>query len=321
MVGCQATADSVADWNYNGPSTLIPKAITMNRVHACCLAILLGLTSNAAQAEVLAQAETVLKIPLVAKPTSRPITVAYLPDYSRYYIADGGLAPMSDGLSAPVSKSEVHVYSSEGKHLQSARPGLDNRSIYFNPHRKQLEVVTYNISSGAGFTPGTGIFALKFDATGNLVNDANELSGHNPAFGSAGTTPSFDPATNLYYAKQERSNKVLVVDAANRAPVGEITLDLEASKVRHDEVSDLFVAHTGIAGEELALLDIDHKAILVFDLKGRFVGRSTLPSTMKLRANNHYNGLGYANGLFFVYHEPEGEFGTYYGFRISDQAK
>jgi hypothetical protein len=38
-----------------------------------------------------------------------------------------------------------------------------------------------------------------------------------------------------------------------------------------------------------------------------------------LRANNHYNGLGYANGLFFVYHEPEGEFGTYYGFRISDK--
>lgn len=293
----------------------------MNALLAGCVSLLLTLTAQAAQAEVLAQAEQSVRIALVAKPTTRPITVAYVPDYSRYYIADGGLAPMSDGLTAPVSKSEVHVYTSEGKHLQSAKPGLDNRSIYYNPHRKQLEVVTYNISSGAGFTPGTGIFALKFDASGNLVNDANEISGNNPAFGSAGTTPSFDPANNLYYAKQERSNKVLVVDPANRSPVGEIGLDLDAAQVRQDEISDLFVAHTGIAGEELALLDIDHKAILVFDLKGKFVGRSALPSGMKLRANNHYNGLGYANGLFFVYHEPEGEFGTYYGFRISDQAK
>lgn len=293
----------------------------MIRLQACCITLLLALSAHSVQAQVLAQAEPAVKIPLVAKPTTRPITVAYVPDYSRYYIADGGLAPMSDGLTAPVSKSEVHVYSTDGKHLQSAKPGLDNRSIYFNPTRKQLEVVTYNISSGAGFTPGTGIFALKFDATGNLVSDSNEITGHNPAFGSAGTTPSFNPANNLYYAKQERSNKVLVVDAANRSPVGEIALDLDAAKVRHDEISDLFVAYTDIAGEELAVLDIDHKAILVFDLKGQFVGRSALPTSMKLRANNHYNGLGYANGLFFVYHEPEGEFGTYYGFRISDQAK
>lgn len=293
----------------------------MSHLHACCFSLLVALTGQTAQAEVLAQAEQAVRIALAAKPTSRPITVAYVPDYSRYYIADGGLAPMSDGLTAPVSKSEVHVYSGEGKHLQSAKPGLDNRSIYYNPHRKQLEVVTYNVSSGAGFTPGTGIFALKFEASGNLVNDANEISGNNPAFGSAGTTPSFDPANNLYYAKQERSNKVLVVDPANRSPVGEIALDLDAAKVRHDEISDLFVAHTGVPGEELAVLDIDHKAILVFDLKGKFVGRSALPAGMKLRANNHYNGLGYANGLFFVYHEPEGEFGTYYGFRISDQAK
>jgi hypothetical protein len=37
---------------------------------------------------------------------------------------------------------------------------------------------------------------------------------------------------------------------------------------------------------------------------------------MKLRAQNHYNGLGYSNGMLFVYHENEGEFGTYYGFKV-----
>jgi hypothetical protein len=61
--------------------------------------------------------------------------------------------------------------------------------------------------------------------------------------------------------------------------------------------------------------------VLVFDLKGKFIGKSTLPATLKLRANNHFNGHGYANGMFFVYTETEGDFGTYYGFHISDQIK
>lgn len=274
---------------------------------------------NAGHAAVLAEAVTGIKIPLAAKPTTRPITVAYSPDYSRYLIADGGLAPMPDGISAPVSKSQVHIYSSEGRHLQSARPGLDNRSIYYNPQQQRVEVVTYNVSSGAGFTPGTGIFALKFDAEGKLLDDADEIIGHNPAFGSAGTIPGFSPEDGLYYAKQERSNKVLVVDRSKREPLREITLDLAAANVRSDDIGDLFVAFTAVTGEELAVLDVDHKAILVFDLQGKFVGRSALPAGLKLRANNHYNGTGYANGMFFVFHEPEGEFGTYYGFRISDQ--
>jgi hypothetical protein len=94
---------------------------------------------------------------------------------------------------------------------------------------------------------------------------------------------------------------------------GEIKLDLDAAGARFDEIS---LAYTGIKGEELALLDIDHKAVLVFDLDGRFVGKSALPPTLKLRSQNHINGTGYSNGLFFVFAETEGDFGTYYGFKI-----
>ncbi len=73
------------------------------------------------------------------------------------------------------------------------------------------------------------------------------------------------------------------------------------------------------SGEELAILDIDHRAILVFDKNGQFVGKSALPAELKLHANSHYNGLGYANGMIFVYYERVGEFGTYYGFKFSDK--
>jgi hypothetical protein len=274
-----------------------------------------------ASAQVLPEATPELKIPLAAKPTSRPMSVAYVPDYSRYFIADGGWAPLSDGFGAPVSKSQVHVYSAKGEYLQSAKPGLDNRSIYFNQNTNRLESITYNVSSGVGFTPNAGIFALKLDKSGNVTDFPDEIIGHNPAFGSAATMPSFDAGENCYYAKQERSSKVLIVKAESREAVGEILLDFEAAGVRFDDLSEHFAAFTGIPDEELALLDVDHKAILVFNLKGKFVGRSALPSTMKLRANNHHNGLGYANGMFFVYHEPEGEFGTYYGFRVFDQGK
>jgi len=285
------------------------------------MATLFSTASFSAHAQVIPEAVAALKIPLVAKPTSRPMSVAYVPDYSRYFIADGGLAPMPDGFGIPSSPCQIHAYSEKGEYLQSAKPGLDNRSIYFNQNTDRLESITYNISSGAGFTPSTGVFGLKLDESGKLTEQTDEILGPNPAFGAASTMPSYDPASNSYYAKQEKSNKVLIVKLDSRTPVGEIALDFDAAGAKTDDLSEHFVAYTGIAGEDIALLDVDHKAILVFDLKGKFVGRSALPAGMKLRANNHYNGLGYANGLFFVYHEPEGEFGTYYGFRISDQSK
>ena len=64
------------------------------------------------------------------------------------------------------------------------------------------------------------------------------------------------------------------------------------------------------------MLDVDHKAVLIFDLNGKYVGRSELPKDLKLRSQNHFNGTGYANDMLFVYHETEGDFGTYYGFKI-----
>lgn len=284
-----------------------------------CLFNLLNL--NAAQAQVLPEAIVELKIPLASKPTSRPMTVAYVPDFNRYYIADGGLAPIPGDMDIVVSRSQIHVYGAAGGFIQSAQPGYDNRSIYFNTNTRQLESVTYNISSGAGFTPNTGIFALDLSGNGDLKETSSQVFAFNPAFGDAATMPTYDAEGKRYFAKQEHSNIVWIVALDKREKVAEIPLDLAAAGALYDDISDHYVAYTGISGEELVVLDVDHKAALVFDLKGKLVGKSQLPPTMKLRAQNHFNGLGYANGMLFVYHEPEGEFGTYYGFRISDQAK
>lgn len=285
------------------------------------LAIASLLNFSLAQAQVLAEAQPGIKIALMKKPTSRPMTLAYVPYVNRYYIADGGFAPVPGDLEVPVSKSEVHVYSAEGKYLQSVKPGYDGRSIYFNPNTHQLELITYNVSSDAGFSPNTGVFALQMEENGDLKQTSADVFGFNPAFGDAATMPSFDAEHKRYFAKQERSNKVWIITLDKREKVAEITLDLAAAGVAQDDISDHFIAYTGIAGEELALLDVDHKAVLVFDLNGKLVGKSALPPTLRLRAQNHYNGLGYTNGMMFVYHEPEGEFGTYYGFKISDKAQ
>jgi hypothetical protein len=128
--------------------------------------------------------------------------------------------------------------------------------------------------------------------------------------------PSFDAENNRYFAKQERSNKVWIVDPKQREKVAEITLDIAKAGAAFDDVSDHYVAYSGLKGEELVLIDVDHKAVLVFDLSGKFVAKSELPKDMKLRSQNHFNGTGYANGMLFVYHESEGEFGTYYGFNV-----
>ena len=219
-----------------------------------------------------------------------------------------------------MSKSEIHSFDTKGNYINSTQAGLDNRSLYFNPNTNLLETATYNISSGAGFTPDTGIYALEIDKDGNLTKQRLERSAFNPAFGDAATMPTYDPSEDRYFAKQERSEKIFVVKLDKREPVAEITLDLAAANVKFDDISDHYVAYTGIPGEELAVVDVDHKGVLIFSINGKFVGRSALPSNLKLRSQNHFNGLGYANGMIFLYHEPEGEFGTYYGFKISDQA-
>ena len=272
-------------------------------------------------ADVLPEAKSEIKITLTKKPTTRPMTVAFIPGQKKYYIADGGLAPLGSETEAPISKSLIHTYDQSGKYLSSTQAGFDNRSIFYNELTYQLTTITYNISSEAGFAPNTGIFSLDLDPQGNLIGTSKEVSSFNPAFGDSATMPSFDSKTNHYFAKQKRSDRVIIVDANTGNKLEEINLDLKSAGVVFDDLSDSFIASTGIDGEELAILDVDHKAILVFNTRGGYVGKSSLPKDIKLRAQNHYNGLGYTNNLFFIYNESEGEFGTYYGFRISSKSK
>ncbi|OGV76366.1 MAG: hypothetical protein A3I83_05485 [Methylotenera sp. RIFCSPLOWO2_02_FULL_45_14] len=286
------------------------------RIATTLLSLLLLGTFSVAQAEILPEAQLGLKIPLAKNPSSRPMTVAYIPFFKKYYIADGGLAPMASEFEAAISKSEIHAYDENGKYINSAKPGYDNRSIYFNPNTDKLETVTYNISSDVGFSPNTGIYAIDVSENGEVKNTSSEVILFNPAFGHSGTMPTYDAANNRYFAKQGRSNLVFIVDPKLREKIGEISLDFEKAKVLHDDVSDLFAAYTGVKGEELVLLDVDHKAAIIFDIAGHYVGKSELPKDLKLRAKNHFNGLGYANDMLFVYHDSEGEFGTYYGFKV-----
>ncbi|HSF72016.1 MAG TPA: hypothetical protein VLA25_06975, partial [Methylotenera sp.] len=144
------------------------------------------------QAQVLQEAALGIKFELAKKPTTRPMTVAYIPIFKRYYIADGGLAPMGSEFEAPISKSLIHSYDETGKYLNSSRPGYDNRSIYFNPNTNALETITYNISSDVGFSPNTGIYAINLTETGDLKDTSDEISQFNPAFGHAGTMPTYD---------------------------------------------------------------------------------------------------------------------------------
>lgn len=272
--------------------------------------------ATSAHAEVLPQAKLNIKIPMAKAPSTRPMTVAYHPTLMHYYVADGGLAPMGSEWSAPISKSQVHAFTKDGKYVNSANPGYDNRSIYYNPNTNDIETITYNISSAFGFAPNTGMYALEIAENGQIKDTSKEVMQFHSAFGDAFTMPSYDAENKRYFAKQKRSNKVLIVDTEKDDPIGEITLDIATAGAKFDDISDNFIAFTGIKGEELALLDLDHKAILIFGLSGQFIARSAIPKGIKLRSKNYYNGLGYTNGMFFLYNEKEGEFGTYHGYQV-----
>jgi hypothetical protein len=83
------------------------------RVSNLLLSIVLLATAQLTQAEILPEAQVGIKIPLTKKPTTRPMTVAHIPLFKRYYIADGGLAPMGGEGEVPYSKSEIHAYDEE----------------------------------------------------------------------------------------------------------------------------------------------------------------------------------------------------------------
>ena len=268
-------------------------------------------------AEINENAELVFKINLTKKPTTRPQTIAYIPGEKKYYIADGGLAARGSDYEAPISKSLIHTYDESGKYIESTRAGFDNRSIYFNEKTSKLETITYNVSTAAGFAPMTGIFSLELDEKGLLTAKSEVVSQPSASFGSAGTMPTYDSKNNLYYAKQEKSNRVFVLDAKSKELKKEIKLDFDTPKVMHHDVASNFVAFTGKPGEELILLDIDHKRFLIYNKDGKYQGSSALPKSLKIRSQNHFNGLGYTlNGYYFVYLDSEGDHGSYHAYKV-----
>ena len=268
-------------------------------------------------AEINENAELVFKINLTKKPTTRPQTIAYIPGEKKYYIADGGLAARGSDYEAPISKSLIHTYDESGKYIESTRAGFDNRSIYFNEKTSKLETITYNVSTAAGFAPMTGIFSLELDEKGLLTAKSEVVSQPSASFGSAGTMPTYDSKNNLYYAKQEKSNRVFVLDAKSKELKKEIKLDFDTPKVMHHDVASDFVAFTGKPGEELILLDIDHKRFLIYNKDGKYQGSSALPKSLKIRSQNHFNGLGYTlNGYYFVYLDSEGDHGSYHAYKV-----
>ena len=279
-----------------------------------CLTILnIGHT----HAEINENAELAFKINLTKKPTTRPQTVAYIPSEKKYYIADGGLAARGSDYEAPISKSLIHTYDESGKYIESTRAGFDNRSIYFNEKTSKLETITYNVSTAAGFAPMTGIFSLELDEKGLLTAKSEVVSQPSASFGSAGTMPTYDSKNNLYYAKQEKSNRVFVLDAKSKELKKEIKLDFDTPKVMHHDVASDFVAFTGKPDEELILLDIDHKRFLIYNKDGKYQGSSALPKSLKIRSQNHFNGLGYTlNGYYFVYLDSEGDHGSYHAYKV-----
>jgi len=275
------------------------------------------LNSSHAYSEIINSAELVFKINIVKKPTTRPQTVAYVPGEKKYYIADGGLAARGSDYEAPISKSLIHTYDNNGKYIESTRAGFDNRSIYFNEKTSTLETITYNVSTAAGFAPMTGIFSLELNDKGLLTAKSDVVSQPSASFGSAGTMPTYDSKNNLYYAKQEKSNLVFVLDGKSKKLKKEIKLDFDTPKVMHHDVASHFVAFTGIPGEELILLDVDNKRFLIYDRDGKYKGNSSLPKSLKIRSQNHFNGLGYTiNGYFFLYIDSEGEHGSYHAYKV-----
>jgi hypothetical protein len=102
--------------------------------------------------------------------------------------------------------------------------------------------------------------------------------------------PSYDGKNNLYYAKQEKSNKVIVVDAEEFTAKKTIELDFKTPNVKPFDVASHFIAFTDVKDNELILLDVENKRFLIYDTEGKYKGESKLPKNLKLRSKNYFKG-------------------------------
>ncbi len=234
---------------------------------------------------------------------STPMSVAWVPAFSRYYGGSGG----STG-------SPVTVFSAAGAQLGQGSTGVDQRGIFFNPNTGFLESVSYSACCSAA-DPVRGVQEINLDGSGNLVGtNAQLLAAPIAALASSQTMPSYDSGADRLYAKQDASADVNVVNRTTGASAGTITLNLAAAGVTAGDVNTNGANFTGVAGSELAIYDFTNHRALVFDLAGNFIGASLLPAIAA--GDNTDYGTGYANGQFFVFDNSAGAFGSWRGFVI-----
>ena len=273
------------------------------RIVVLLVALALIVASLSAEAAVLPTAVESIDLPL-STPHSTPVSVTYIPSFSRYYAADAGtgyIARVWDATGTPIGTSAI---------------GPLPASLYFNPNTSLLESVSLDACCTSG--PTTGIQSLTLDGSGNYTGGNTQLlAGPISGLGSnSWTMPSYNPVANRLYARQAGTADVNVVDRATGALINTITLDLAAAGVTAGDVNADFVGFTGVTDEELAIFDFTNRRVLIFNLTGGYVGGSTLPVGLTVDFYDVNFGNGYANGLFFIYDSAVGANGTYRGFQV-----
>ena len=130
---------------------------------------------------------------------------------------------------------------------------FQNESIKIN--KQDLAIPNQTHSSNVQFVTKPGIY----DNTDGLITSKDYNLKLSTKVADCVPIYLYDSKNNLYYAKQEKSNIVYVLEAKSKKLKKEIKLDYKTPKVMHHDVASHFIAFTGKVGEELILLDVDKK--------------------------------------------------------------
>lgn len=186
------------------------------------------------------------------------------------------------GSRAGSSSYTASVWDLAGNQEQSLAPmNIDARAWNYNSNTGEIEVVTFT----------SGLFSAERDANGRLLGSYNEVLANLPDSPSSQTMPSYNAATNEFYAYGSSGSEVRVLDAATGNLNETITLDLASAGI--SGLSSHFVGYDPF---ENALIGTNSDTAYVFGLDGSFLGSSSL----SLTALNAFNA-GYANGQLFLY--------------------
>lgn len=169
------------------------------------------------------------------------------------------------------------------------------RGWNYNPNTSAVEIVTQGARDGG---TNKGLRTMNVNGSGRLTCNGGQILANLPGLPSLETCPAYDPANNVFYAR-DVNQTVYVVRRSDGALVRSFTL-LDVPPLTSYTVGYNPTTHHIITTEA------NGTGVFIHDLSGNLLDTDEI----NINAPAAY-GMGFANSILFVFNATTGDFNSY----------